>query len=562
MLMQAEDLACSLLPRTQTGGVPTTNSSFIGKDKEIVVSRKLSWSSQLERKNQASNLVATLNHFLPAVFAPLDVLLMIFEDAMADGDLTTLCRLGQVCHTWRDIILATPSLWSKTLRLDMNQVCVVELLKRTGDVPLDIRIKYDTVEPEKTSRLTPNLLFIASHFWRFSSFDVEAPSGLLIDFFQDMFDDVEVNIYEAAYLRQLSIRGSCPIVFSVDLPDELVGLVAPKLEQIVLEGCTFQWERLRLGLLNPRSSITTLHLSNITRQSRPTLSDLFGVLITHPGLKSLQLCDALRSERLAPDAASTISLDSLLSFTLKTSFEICVDFMCSALMPSLQRLCIDVRSTVTPQQIPVLMAGIRRVFPFVDCSFMGIEHRLNQFHFTSVNCMEVPSEVTIPWSLPANQVLDEHAISILLRELSEMKPLWTVKHMVIKLGRELHAEVTAEAWGVFLKKFPGIVHLDLGELPPILLLGKLYHDAAGYAGCKPSRKRSNKDLLVPSLSAIQHKGSREASLLVQMIGEVRESVGKPFQARLDDIADEDILCLVLQHWLQEGEGVESNDIPW
>jgi hypothetical protein len=130
---------------------------------------------------------------------------MMFEAATSYEDFATLCRLSKACRTWRYIILATPLLWSKVLCLDTCNEWADELLKRTKHVPLHIGVKCADLMQARTFRIISNLVTTAKHFWHVSSFDVEAPSEHLMDFLQDAFDNMEVMINEAAYLRRLVI---------------------------------------------------------------------------------------------------------------------------------------------------------------------------------------------------------------------------------------------------------------------------------------------------------------------------------------------------------------------
>jgi hypothetical protein len=185
--------------------------------------------------------------------------------------------------------------------------------------------------------------------------------------------------------------------YFADLPDELVGLVAPKLEQVILVGCAFRWERLWHGLLNPITPLTMLHLHDIRRTSRPTISELLAVLVAHLELKSLHLYNALQTNQ-SESSRAIHTLSSLSILNLSGTIEICAGFLNIIQTPSLQHLYIRVSSATASHQIPCLMSGVRQVCPTTECVSVGIGHHFRQLNIRMLtNLTNVVCWVMIPW---------------------------------------------------------------------------------------------------------------------------------------------------------------------
>jgi hypothetical protein len=78
-----------------------------------------------------------------------------------------------------------------------------------------------------------------------------------------------------------------------------------------------------------------LHLHDIRRTSRPTISELLAVLVAHLELKSLHLYNALQTNQ-SESSRAIHTLSSLSILNLSGTIEICAGFLNIIQTPSLQ----------------------------------------------------------------------------------------------------------------------------------------------------------------------------------------------------------------------------------
>jgi hypothetical protein len=493
------------------------------------------------------------NEFQVAVRVPQDILLRIFDDATATADSTSLRILSQVCHLWRDVILCAPLLWRKVLQFDLPRPWVERILLRTRWVPLDIRITHNEFVMDHQARLIPNLILTGPYFWRFTTFDMEGPCDEINDFLD--YADFE---FQAPYLRKLSIRNS-DRTFSevyVSLPDDLVTL-EPPLEDLVLVGCSFQWDLCSLGLLRS-THLSKLDLQDLDENCIPSLSDLLTVLASHPALESLTLINAFfRVEDDDSTNKDVLTFSSLLVLTLHATIDACTGFLNAIRTPVLISLdvktCTAGPSAVHSGNIQSFMDGVSQVIPTVECNSLEVYDRARRLNFRSWGG-------TALTNVSLSQSPLDHSMTSFMASISRMEPLQSVNHLTFMLSEKVHAEIAVETWGEMFRPFCNVKKLDLGSSPPALLLRALYDDA--YIANAAQMANNPVELLMPALGSIDVPICHLFRTFVNIIGDLRGMVDKPLTryTRIVEADDHGLLHGHILGWLEEDTGSHTSSI--
>jgi hypothetical protein len=145
---------------------PNGISPDVGDPEEVAA--ELSWAAT-RLALYRSKVLKRINYTVPAVCLPADILLYIFREVV-DSDhvypLTTklpvsahALLVSHVCHHWRHLALANPTLWSTLFTVWRNKDIIEDLTMRAASAPLIIH----TAVPEHWARI-PEL------------FDMVAPS--------------------------------------------------------------------------------------------------------------------------------------------------------------------------------------------------------------------------------------------------------------------------------------------------------------------------------------------------------------------------------------------------
>jgi hypothetical protein len=95
------------------------------------------------------------------------------DPAFTTNGLTVTRRTSQVCRSWRSLILSSTAIWGRVIDLHIlkhaSQMWSHEVLKRTGEAPLDIKGELLGMSPT----MTPFFSFLVQHHWaRIRSLDI------------------------------------------------------------------------------------------------------------------------------------------------------------------------------------------------------------------------------------------------------------------------------------------------------------------------------------------------------------------------------------------------------
>lgn len=95
------------------------------------------------------------------------------DPAFTTNGLTVTRRTSQVCRSWRSLILSSSAIWGRVIHLHIlnhaSQMWCHEVLKRTGEAPLDIKGELLGMSPTRT----PFFSFLVEHHWaRIRSLDI------------------------------------------------------------------------------------------------------------------------------------------------------------------------------------------------------------------------------------------------------------------------------------------------------------------------------------------------------------------------------------------------------
>ena len=95
------------------------------------------------------------------------------DPAFSTNGLTVTRLTSQVCRAWRSLILSSTAIWGRVIDLHIlkhsSQMWSHEVLKRTGEAPLDIKGELLGMSPT----MTPFFSFLVQHHWaRIRSLDI------------------------------------------------------------------------------------------------------------------------------------------------------------------------------------------------------------------------------------------------------------------------------------------------------------------------------------------------------------------------------------------------------
>ncbi len=232
-----------------------------------------------------------------------DILLNIFKinsDIFADIDaLDTTRRTSQVCHTWRQLMLATPFLWARLIDMDRISYAVCdawlyELVQRSGDAPL--WIKASDVHPSMNipaiaeiisknwHRIQKLVLLDADPSFHFTSLALNIPAPQLEIFNVTIHHDMLGNWEE--HTAQL-FGAHAPMLREFNLRNYVIDHREPWLSHLyslTLDGTYTVSDALRI--LSNAHSICQLHIMGIHNVIDPVISS--PAIVSLPHLKSLR----------------------------------------------------------------------------------------------------------------------------------------------------------------------------------------------------------------------------------------------------------------------------------
>ncbi|KAI6142778.1 hypothetical protein BKA82DRAFT_25737 [Pisolithus tinctorius] len=350
------------------------------------------------------------------------VLVMIFTEVVKLRGDAGLRAISQVCQQWQKVALQAPMLWERVLVFSGKPRWTSEMLRRTLNTPLDISINPVDLPADSRALVISNVMTAADHFWRFRAFNLAAPYPYICKF----FDLVSFDRNEAPHLRVLSLSsqnwGNLPECNKA-LPVKLLTLATPCLEYLVLQGCHFHWDAMSSGLARSYG-LSTLHIDYPEKSdpaSKPSTFALLTALVPLTSLKELKLRNATKPDPTSQWDHSTVILPQLQTLHLRSSMQLCADFLGRIEAPTIVRLDIDCNTTTSDNLLIVLKGTANGDFCRININ--GVLRRVNYL------------------SLPQIFV-----------SLANMPSVWAVEELMIAFSTDIHTMVAVGTWPYLLER--------------------------------------------------------------------------------------------------------------
>ncbi|KAI5981374.1 hypothetical protein EDD15DRAFT_2204122 [Pisolithus albus] len=455
-----------------------------------------------------------------------DILEIIFSVIIDWQGSAGLRSVSQVCREWRVVALAAPLLWRQALSLSVNPNWMFEMLRRTMHVPLTIRISHHDIHRDM---VYANLLSIADQFWRFETLEIDAPRPYICEF----FGFVPFDSDEAPRLRILSLSGKHWQGLLDDdevLPDELLALSAPNLEHLALENFPFDWDVLKFGLAHS-IRLSVLHICYPGESDAPhtlSISELLATLKSIISLRELKLHNVLKviGENLLTESVTpTTALPALRTLDLQANIQFCSGFLNGVEAPALVELDVECNSTNEAGDTPLFttsafMIGISRIAPHDPYNIFSVLHQKGKLWISlRSNRTGAFCRILVP------EVNDGPTLERTLRKLADMPSVHSTERLEIGFSKDAHRKVIGEVWAYLFERLNKVSSLDLGTYPVPRILQILYCNAKGALEAQKQGKEVS--VLLPSLETIAIATSLTLCVLVDMIAELRETVGAP-----------------------------------
>ena len=476
----------------------------------------LSASTRLVARQRNQRILASANQ---------DVLNIIFSLLIDRKGDTALRSVSQVCQQWRRVALESPLLWRKVLDLSANPRWMVEMLKRTRDVSLTVRISQQDF---KNKRHYTNLVNITEQFWRLETLEIDASFPCICEFFSFVtFDGTEVP-----RLRSLSLCGSR----SRDLPEyddmlpyELLALSAPSLEYLALDNCPFDWDGLNSGSIRS-FKLTVLHVFYPTDSDAPhalPVSELLAILAPMISLQELRLRNIFEAngEDLLTEwgTSNTTTFPALRILEIQANIRICSGFLNSVSAPKLVELEVECTAPGDTSLIAIrpFMQGISKVAPRESYKTLTAIYQTGKLWIALQDSQtRVFSRIVVP--VPHN---NGPILAYIIRKLADMSSVHSAKRLKIGFSKDVHTKITENTWVYILQRLNKVSLLDLGNYPIAYILGTLYRNAKNVLEAQGQGETIS--VLLPLLETIAVPASPRQCMLVDIIAELREMVGTP-----------------------------------
>ncbi|KAI6023996.1 hypothetical protein BKA83DRAFT_4125399 [Pisolithus microcarpus] len=530
-------------------------SSIVSPDQLAVI---LEGAALAELDKALANLSASTllvayqrNKHIPAVRTNQDILEIIFSVVTDWQGSAGLWSISQVCWEWQKVALEAPLLWQKALSLLVNPKWMFEMFRRTMHVPLTIHISHQDF---RRNVVYLNLLRIADQFWRFEMLEIDAPYPYVCEF----FGSVPFDHSEAPQLCILSLCGRNwhgPPGNDEALPDELLALSTPNLERLAFDNFFFGWGALESGLARS-TKLSVLHICYPVERDTPytpSISELLATLASIASLQELRLRNVLKAINknlfIEWDTPTTV-LPALQIMDLQANIQFCSGFLNGVKAPALVELDVECNTTDGADDayqfmMSMFMIGISTNAPRDPYDVLTTIYRKSKLWVclrgsrTGAFC-----RIIVP------QVNDGPVLEGILQKLANIPSVHSTKSLNIILSKDVHSKVTEEAWLYLFEHLNMASSLNLGDYPVPCILKNLYCNARGALEAKKQGKKST--ILLPLLETITVAASSKLCVLVDMIAEVRETVGAPID-RYVALREMDTYHAVQEHitsWLE------------
>ncbi|KDQ61416.1 hypothetical protein JAAARDRAFT_509522 [Jaapia argillacea MUCL 33604] len=261
------------------------------------------------------------NSLVPISRLPPEVLVNIFGQHASRSDISLGFALGcsrstvwwiaitHVCQYWREVALATPSLWC-SLPFQRPR-WVPEMISRSQMAPLQVTVASES------SEFLPQIRMALEHMPRIRILGLEL---------------------RTSDLRTLPLSSPAPLLHTLKLfnriiqdpfpiPEDAFNLVTPSLRRLDLTGCTPSWDSPMFKGL----TCLSLNTKSGPESGRPSFSGLFEILGNNPQLESLTLINCL-----SPTTSDSRPRNSTILLPMLATFHLEDDALrCSLLISSL-----------------------------------------------------------------------------------------------------------------------------------------------------------------------------------------------------------------------------------
>ena len=452
-------------------------------------------AAERSNNNQAISMVARL---LPTAPDPMssvahssaptaeyltEELLVQIVGIVTTANSSQLRPLSQVCQCWCDIIVSSPLLWITMLDLCTNPEWVCKVFKRIDTVPFDLHIGETHFKPSK--HLIKNLLMVMQqHLHRCCFLEIE----LCADKIRQVLNSLDLHKPSLPLLQTVSIVNLL-IHRCYEIQGSLLSIQVPNLQQLYLEGCSFDWRTFVRGNMFTSSCLSVLHLMDLSEDCMPTVSEFVSMLASTPTLHEVEIWNALGFGRRESNTKSMqmLQLANLITLCIADHIGLCTILLRAITAPSLAHL--TVRAIATTNSLENLIRPFVDSVPTfskkqVETVAVFYEDQMVIVHAAASGGMDNIWEdrflsIMVHWDLPndvvANGALGGPCLSRAAGALLWMPFLHTATHLQA-IPDPVMVDVSTDMWCHILHRFVVVTTLELGPYSSHLLTD-LYFDA-------------------------------------------------------------------------------------
>ncbi|KAF5387894.1 hypothetical protein D9615_000102 [Tricholomella constricta] len=249
-------------------------------------------------------------------------------------------RMTHVCHAWREILIGDPNLWTQISA--SRSSWVLEMLSRSRDMPLSVKVDFFDLHPEGEEAAMHALQQLP----RIRELTLDIPNMGAVS---------EELIKPAPILESFAVQVYRRFT-SPSLPEPLFAMIAPQLRRLSLENCQIP--------LNAPSFDKLTHLRLADSQLTLKISDFFTILRRLGNLVDLSLLNLRLSEHFTEadfDQMAPVEFPRLVKLVI-TEFP--VAFLWNLRLPANPDvlLVFSYRHVLAVEQLEVAILSVLRCF--------------------------------------------------------------------------------------------------------------------------------------------------------------------------------------------------------